>query len=63
MLPARGARDVKALQAMLQRLFSPLGPVIEIGQNLNTTVIRSGGRVRTLTHCGGGRDPPTESRG
>ena len=30
----RGARDVKALQAMLQRLFSPLGPGIEISQNL-----------------------------
>jgi hypothetical protein len=30
----RGARDVKALQAVLQRLFSPLGPGIEISQNL-----------------------------
>ena len=30
----RGARDVTALQATLQRLFSPLGPGIEISQNL-----------------------------
>ncbi len=30
----RGARDVKTLQAMLQRLFSPLGPGIGISQNL-----------------------------
>jgi hypothetical protein len=30
----RGARDVKALQATLQGLFGPLGPGIEISQNL-----------------------------
>ena len=30
----RGARDTKALQATLQGLFSPLGPGIEISQNL-----------------------------
>jgi hypothetical protein len=30
----RGARDGKALQATLQRLFSPLGPGIDISQNL-----------------------------
>ncbi len=30
----RGARDVTALQATLQRLFGPLGPGIEISQNL-----------------------------
>ena len=30
----RGARDTKALQATLQGLFGPLGPGIEISQNL-----------------------------
>ena len=30
----RGARDAKALQSTLQRLFSPLGPGIQIGPNL-----------------------------